>query len=197
MKRRVCFIIGLCLLLVIIGGVTYFSKNVQKIFVYSQELEPADVVLILGGWDSKYRVEHGVDLYKKGYAPKILMSEGYTIGEFKAIDMMKDYAQKLGVPPEDILIEKESESTVENAIMVKRILEELLAQKIILVTADYHSKRSARIFSDVLGPDYKIINSPAIVYNQKDWKNWWKEEKLRSYLLMETFKYAYYLFFSQ
>lgn len=178
-----------------IAGLIYFSENVQKIFVYSQPPEPADVILILGGWDSKFRVEHGVDLYKGGYASKILISEGFSICEIKAADIMKEYAQKLGVPANDILIEKDSQDTEENATMVKNILDAHGFKKIILVTADYHSRRSAKVFSNVLGPDYQIISNPAIIYGQEDWQNWCKQERLREFVLMEIFKYINYLIF--
>jgi len=194
MKKLICFIVVLA---VVIAGITYFLKNTQKIFVISQELEPADVILILGGWNSKFRVEHGVNLYKRGFAPKIIVSDGYTICETAVADIMKEYTQKLGVPQENILVENQSGNTFENALFVKRILDANFFKKFILVTEDYHSGRSARTFLKMLGPGYTIISNPVMTHSQKEWEDWWKEESLRPFIFSEMFKYLYYLLFNE
>lgn len=94
----------------------------------------SDAILILGAkayHGSMYnpcllfRVEHAVELYKAGYATKILVSGGNDIEDnINEADTMKKMAMEKGVPSEDILTEKEATSTYENFSLSKKIFDE-------------------------------------------------------------------------
>jgi len=81
----------------------------------------SDVIFVLGAksyWGRNFnpcllsRVEHAVELYKAGYAPKILMSGGDDIEDHvNEADTMKKMAVEMGIPPEDIQTENQAKST--------------------------------------------------------------------------------------
>lgn len=117
--------------------------------------EQAELVLVLGA--RAYvnnelnpclvsRVKKAVNLYKKNYASKLLMSGGVDkedkINEAKT---MRDLAIKLGVPKQDILIESQSTSTYENLLYSKRILKKHNINNIIIVTEPFHSLRASLV----------------------------------------------------
>lgn len=172
--------------------IALFYFNIKKFCVYSREPRKADAIVVLGGWNSKQRVEYGVKLYKEGYAPVVILSDGYTVCEDVSCDLMKQYAIKLGVKKSDIITECTSTDTNESALMVKEIIQENKFKSIILITADYHSRRAYSLFKKVL-VDVDILSCPAITYSDNKWSNWWFNKSLRDNVLRELFKKIYSL----
>lgn len=59
---------------------------------------------------------------------------------------MRDWLMRLGVPPNRILLESESRSTHDEAILVAGMLRSLHIDHIVLVTSDIHMRRSVGVF---------------------------------------------------
>lgn len=82
---------------------------------------PFDAIIVPGvpydtGWSQvmKMRVLWSVDLYKKGIAKKVIYSGSAVYTPYVEADIMALYAQKLGVDPDDIIIENRAEHSTEN-----------------------------------------------------------------------------------
>ncbi|MEK6959740.1 MAG: YdcF family protein [Nanoarchaeota archaeon] len=110
----------------------------------------------------RYRVEKGVDLFKKGLAKKIIMSGScgfmvsYTPTKTEA-KAMKEYAVSLGVPEKNILTEEDSKDTIGNAYFTrKNLLEPNNWKNIIVVTSEYHIPRARYIFQKILRKDNRV-----------------------------------------
>lgn len=72
-------------------------------------------------------------------------------------DVMKNYAVKLGVPPEKIMAEINSRDTVGDAFFTKlNILKNKAWKNILVVTSDYHVDRTSTIFKFIYGAEYSI-----------------------------------------
>ena len=72
---------------------------------------------------------------------------------------MKELMVEFGMPPENVIVESNSKNTHDNAIMVKKILEERkLGLNVILVTSAMHMKRSVAIFKKA---GFTVIPAPA------------------------------------
>lgn len=72
----------------------------------------------------KERVELAVKLYKEGRAPYILFSGGLgKTGKVKEAIVMAEMAISMGVPPEAIIQESESNNTIENILCSLVVLE--------------------------------------------------------------------------
>lgn len=118
----------------------HLLQILEKFLFVNEKADKTDVVIVLGGggWE---RVRRGVELYKKGYADKILVSGRKH--------PLKEQVIYLGVHDKDIIQEIKSASTYENAVFSLQIIQTLGFQKAILVTSSYHSKRAALLFSNV------------------------------------------------
>ena len=130
-----------------------------------------DAIIVLGGGinpDSslpplpKLRVEKGVKLYKKGIARYMIVtgklgySVKYTPRKTEA-RVMKDYAVSLGIPKNKIFTENKSRSTIENARFTKeKLLEPKRFKDLVIVTSEFHIKRSKYIFNKILGKSYNL-----------------------------------------
>ncbi len=135
-----------------------------------------DAIIILGGGikadgslpnEVKSRIKKGIELYKKGYAPRIILSGAYSfLSKYPPpkteAEVMKDYAVYLGFNKNNLLLENESQDTIGNAYLTKiRILLPRDWKSITVVTSDYHIARTKYIFKKVLGAGYKITFVPA------------------------------------
>ncbi|MGR3491832.1 MAG: YdcF family protein [Shimia sp.] len=120
------------------------------------EPERADVILVLGGTDAVgERVPRGVELYKAGYAPRILMSGGSVEGRAEA-EYMRDAAIAAGVSGDLIDVETRSLSTIHNALFSAPLIGD---ETYLLVTDASHLPRAWLVFSAVMHPPEALIAS--------------------------------------
>ncbi|HYM11993.1 MAG TPA: YdcF family protein, partial [Bryobacterales bacterium] len=119
MKR----VVGIAAALALAGLVVAVARISGEIALQSalEEARPADIILVLGAAEYRgkpspvlrARLDHALDLYKKGLAPRILTTGGaggdpvYTEGT-----VGRSYLVSRGVPSEAIVVEPEGESTV-------------------------------------------------------------------------------------
>jgi uncharacterized SAM-binding protein YcdF (DUF218 family) len=135
----------------------------------SDTKKKSDVIVVLGARsyiDGKYnpclkaRVSHAADLYKEGYAPKLLVSGGNDIEDnVNEAETMKKIAVERGVKAEDILLEKAATSTYENFSLSQQIIKDKNLDSVIIVTEPFHMAR-ASLIADKLQYNYSV--SPAI-----------------------------------
>lgn len=151
------FSIAIFLLLVTFTGV---NKILVAPLIRNETPGQADVIIILGGgvvtdlkmlpWAVKERVKRGIELYKEGYADYIIMTGGVVKGQnYTESLFMREYAEFLGASPEDIIEERRSKSTHNNAVYSLQIMDESNWQTALLVTSDFHTKRACRVFEKV------------------------------------------------
>ena len=121
-----------------------------------EEIKDADLLVVLGGGvnrgrfltlSSSHRMVRGIQLYFEGRARKILFSGGIAgRGTVTQASVLNQEARRLGVPPDDILLEKKSKNTHDQAVEVKKIAEPLQVKSILLVTSFSHMKRALMAF---------------------------------------------------
>src|SRR5690606_15022734 len=125
-KKRICIIILICFSF-------YYIITAIRIVNYSNkdETQKADVAIVLGAgiWNNvpspvfQERINHSIELYKNGYVKKIIFTGGKADGKkFSESYVAKNYAEKLGVKSEDILIEEKSKITQENLEFAKKLM---------------------------------------------------------------------------
>jgi uncharacterized SAM-binding protein YcdF (DUF218 family) len=129
------------------------------------ESRGAKLVVILGGGNNTMqfgdfvlnqvslggalRLLEGARLYRLLDHPTILVSGGVTgrnEGARSEAEAMRDAIVQLGVPRDHVLLEAESKTTREEAIVIARTLAGKPAQPIVLVTASTHMARSLAVF---------------------------------------------------
>ena len=111
----------------------------------------ADCILVLGAGlkDAetpsdmlKDRLDVGIELYRQGVAPKILLSGDNGQVEHNEIHVMLNYAKNAGVPEEDIFCDHAGFSTYDSMHRAGSIFE---AERVVVVTQQYHEYRALYI----------------------------------------------------
>lgn len=130
------------------------------------ELKDVDCIIVLGcqvkdnGNPSDMladRLTRGIELYKQGAAPKIIMSGDHGQKEYDEVNTMKQVAIDADVPSNDIFMDHAGFSTYESVYRAKEIFE---ADKLIIVSQEYHLYRALYIAKQLgieaygVNPDY-------------------------------------------
>ncbi len=89
------------------------------------------------------RLVEGVRLYKAIPGSKLLLSGGGAFDPVPEADVMARIAVLLGVKPQDIMLERDSRDTEDEAVIVAEMVG---ARQIILVTSAAHMPRSVALF---------------------------------------------------
>ena len=130
--------------------------------------QPADAIVVLAGGigesgepgeEYQEKVEHGVKLYRQGYAQHIVFSSGVGY-VFKEAQVMKALAVSLGVPAGVILLDERGGGNYASLLNVKRILESRGWTRILLVTSRYNTARSRLVIEKHL-PAFQVRFTPA------------------------------------
>ena len=100
--------------------------------------------------ETRRRVERGVELYRRGHAPLVVMAGGPAPrGEIES-EVMRAAAIERSVPSQDIRVETRSRNTIENARYARALFEgdgrNAVPPRILLVTSPSHLGRARRLF---------------------------------------------------
>jgi uncharacterized SAM-binding protein YcdF (DUF218 family) len=136
----------------------------QGLFTVDSGEVKADAMVVLGGGGEMMdRPRRAVQLFQQGVAPKILVS-GRGDCEFNV-----NYLEENGVPASAISSEELSASTLENAKFSAPLLRRMGAQRVIIVTSWYHSRRALACFRH-FAPDITFYSRPSYeAYAPRDW----------------------------
>ena len=128
---------------------------------------PADTIIVLGAaaYDARpspvfeERIRHGIDLYQRGLARKVIFTGGYGGGgaRFSESQVARRYALRQGVPAKAILIESASRNTQENLRQAVLLMQANDLHSAIIVSDPLHMSRALRL-SRELGID--ALGSP-------------------------------------
>jgi len=175
--QRIFFSLNLLLWLALVAVLAIsfipLTSYMMKPLTVKEDLRQADVIVVLaGGVDkgryltlaSSHRMVRGAQLYFAGKAKKILLSGGDPgkVGVAEALVMAQEI-KKLNIPAEDIVVEKRSTHTHEQAVEIKKIAGPLRWKSLILVTSASHMKRSLMAFENA---GFKVYPVPADPYEK-------------------------------
>ena len=131
---------------VFLGGLIGFAAMAGKILVVDSP-QPSDVIVVLAG-ETDHRPAHGLELLKLGYGKRVLIDvpANETIYKFSQMELAQQYirelpeASNIGVCPIYGL------STREESHDVAKCLKPEDGSRILIVTSDFHTRRSLSIF---------------------------------------------------
>jgi uncharacterized SAM-binding protein YcdF (DUF218 family) len=153
---RVCRLIGLVGVVAFLA--TAFSPLANRLNQWAAvppELAPSDAIVVLGAWispsgmlslESLRRTNHGIELFRRGLAPTLVLLGGASPGGPTEADVRADQARLHGVPADAILTEIRAHTTREEATRVKALLQSKGARTILLVTNGGHLARARPLF---------------------------------------------------
>lgn len=168
-KKIIIVFLVLCIAMIfMISGINSYICNTTKNQI-DKVMDNADCILVLGAGVRNNkptpmlndRLEEAISLYKEGKAPKIIMSGDHGRDDYDEVNVMKDFAMNKGVPSQDIFMDHAGFSTYESVYRAKEVFK---AQKVIIVTQDYHLYRALFIANaldiEAVGASANLRNYP-------------------------------------
>lgn len=186
------FVKGFLALLLLISCViaVLFIDFVYTTYSLRQRTVSTDAIVVLTG--GRGRVEEGIRLYRAGRARRL-----FLVGVDPAVRKADLFSEKKGERGgEDVILEKASRNTLENALYSRDLIARYEIRSVQLITSRYHMKRAVLIFRSVLPKDIAVYPYPVDSKNLK--QKWWRHEGSFRLLLGEFYKYclfkAFFLF---
>ena len=155
-----------------------WMKDIENFIFLEDAPAPADIIFIPGNGHA-LPSELAAQLYREGFAPRILPSGRYAIGtsgfagqksgsrryegEFETEwAFMRHILMENGVPEQAILREDEATYTYQNAIYSRRRTdaEKICVSRAIICCMPVHARRS-RMYYETLYPDAQLLVCPA------------------------------------
>jgi uncharacterized SAM-binding protein YcdF (DUF218 family) len=154
-----------------------------------------EVLVVLGadtlkdsiGLSSYWRSVYAVRVWKQGGVRTVVVCGGGNGSQPSVAEQMRDFMVSQGIPVAAIRVETESQSTRENALKSKPLLDQLGGKKVLL-TSDYHMFRAYRAFRKA-GIDIQPNPFPDSLKLSASWAGRWPAFLG---LCTETTKIAYY-----
>lgn len=172
--RPVIVAAGLCLVL-------WLAWLAARIHAQStiDEAQPADVIVVMGAAEYrgkpspvlKARLDHGLALYGRKLAPRILTTGGAG-GDpvFTEGTVGRNYLISRGVPSEVIILEDEGETTLHSTVAVAEIMTRMGLTTCILVSDGYHIFRAKKMLE---ARGIRVFGSPRSIKPVTGWRDWW------------------------
>ncbi|BAY43005.1 hypothetical protein SAMD00079811_05830 [Scytonema sp. HK-05] len=183
-------VLGIVSALLLVVAITAF-----RIYFYgsANRIVKADAAIVLGAavWGDepspvfRERINHAINLYKRGIVRTIIFTGGVGKNDHLAEAVVgKRYAMARGVKPANILIETESHTTHQNLEYAQKVASLYHQSKFLIVSDPLHLKRAVLMAQD-LGMD--AYPSPTPTTRYRSFKSQFE------FLMRETYFYFVYL----
>lgn len=160
-------IVALCIAsgLIILLSLAFYCNDTLSLGV-TKPVDKADALVVLAG-DSAERVPAAAVLYKEGSAPTIILTnDGVRSGWSKkhqrnlySIEWNEEALLESGVRPQDIIkLPFYRSGTIYDALTTRTYVEKARLKSIMIVTSDYHTKRSLWTFRHVFQNNPVTLN---------------------------------------
>ncbi len=154
-RRSLWWAVALAALGLLLSCGGYLAGQVWSV-AGRDESRPAAVIVVFGAAEYsgrpspvlRGRLDHALELYRRGLAPKIITTGGpggdphFTEG-----GVGRNYLVSRGVLPEDILVEDESTTTAETVLAVAEIMLRTNLRSCLVVSDGYHLFRIKQQFA--------------------------------------------------
>ena len=155
----------------------------------------ADLVMALGG-DSGARTNGALDLYRRGFAPRILVgSEGvYSRTRPYFLNWRGRYLVSQGVPEQAILYDLRSLNSWEEAVNTLELMRAMKLERVLVVSDPPHMRRLSWVWGKVFAGSGKEFTLVAADMEFWDAAHWWRTSPNAQFVFGEYIKLAYYFY---
>ena len=169
---------GVALLGILLGLRFWVERRyADRVYASIEEVPPRPVALVLGAglWPDGSltpiladRVVTAAHLYREGKVQKLLCSGDNRRVDYNEPQAMKDYAMRLGVPEDDIVLDYAGRRTYDSCYRARAIFG---VDRLVAVTQRFHTARSLYT-CDTLGIDAVAVTANRRVYSSEQviWK---------------------------
>jgi uncharacterized SAM-binding protein YcdF (DUF218 family) len=171
------------LFLVIICAVLYLVRRpllrfTAESWIIEDPLDKADALIVLGD-DNFYadRATRGAQLFREGKAPLIVASGRRLRPNAGIAELMEHDLVERGVPRDKIVrFAHDADSTLEEARALARLVKERKWRSVIVVTSNFHTRRTRYIFQRVF-PQGMEVRVAGARDGDFDPEHWWEKRK--------------------
>ena len=147
-------------------------------WIVEDSLDKADALIVLGD-DNFYadRVTRGAQLFREGKAPVVVASGRRLRPSAGIAELMEHDLVERGVPRDKIVrFSHDGESTLEEAQALARIVKERKWHSVMVVTSNFHTRRTRYIFLHVF-PQSVEVRVASARDGDFDPEHWWEKRK--------------------
>jgi uncharacterized SAM-binding protein YcdF (DUF218 family) len=147
-------------------------------WIIEDPLDKADVLIVLGD-DNFYadRATRGVQLFREGKAPVIVASGRRLRPSAGIAELIEHDLVERGVPKDKIVrFTHDADSTLEEAEALAKLVKERKWRRVIVVTSNYHTRRTRYIFRRVF-PQGLVVSVASTRDGDFDPEHWWEKRK--------------------
>lgn len=172
--------------------------------LYAEDpLEKADAILVLAG-ERVNRWLEGYELYREGWAPRIVLSGGYREHLEERLlqggiripsegEVARSALLQLGAPEPAVEILPNSDNTAEEGVLLRRLAAERRWARVIVVTSKLHTRRAGFAMRRELdGTGIRVLMRASRFDDDDPWR-WWKRRRTIRTMLSEMPKLAAYV----
>lgn len=164
--------------------------------VARDEVGSADVIVILAG-NSPFRARHAESLYARGLASNVIISNEPLSShgvQTTWLELRQHGLVRLAIPDEAIVpISEISDSTYEEALRSREIMQSHGWRSAILVTDPFHMRRALLTFRQAFGPAGLAVSASPADGSKYGVDNWWTDRNAIMRVAQEYLKLGYYL----
>jgi uncharacterized SAM-binding protein YcdF (DUF218 family) len=170
------FVVALC-------AVVYFARHpimrfAAESWIIDEPAAHADAIVVLGD-DNFYadRATHAAELFRQGVAPEVVASGRRLRPNAGLSELMEHDLVERGVPKDKIMrLSQDADSTREEAGAVEKLVVEHHWKSLVVVTSNYHTRRTRYIFQKVF-PSGVVVSVASARDGDFDPERWWEKRK--------------------
>jgi len=155
----------------------------------------ADLIFALGG-DSGGRVNGALDLYRKGFAPRVIVGSEGVHSKTRAayLGWHARFLVDGGVPERALILDRRSTSSWDEALNTLQVMREQKLDHVLVVSDPPHMRRLSWVWGKVFegsGKQFTLVGS-----DMEGWDaaHWWRTSPNAQFVFAEYIKLAYYFF---
>jgi uncharacterized SAM-binding protein YcdF (DUF218 family) len=181
-------LISLVFLIALLGGLYIFRHPLLRaagsFWVVDEAPAPADAILVLGDDDYEGdRVARAAELYRDRWAPLVVGSGRYLRPYASIAQLMQRDLTERGVPASAVVVFAHSaRNTREEVEALRKLATERKWRHVIVVTSNYHTRRTRYILRRVWPADYefRVIAASDVNYDPARW--WESRGSVKTFL---------------
>jgi hypothetical protein len=163
-------------LVFIVGGLFIAALGATSgRFLVVNQPRKSDVMVVLAG-ETDLRPARALELLDQGYASRLILNvpAEAKIYQWNQAEIARKYVEGLPQAGSITICPIYGHSTRDEAHDVSRCLQGISARRVLLVTSDFHTRRTLSIFSRVLPADYSV----AAAFDANEFGvQWWRHRE--------------------
>lgn len=181
----------------------YAFTGVGRFLTKEDPLEKADAIAVLAGTRMDRPLE-AADLYRLGYAPRIVLSRNIQEQSFTALaargltlppdaDVARDLLARLGIPRDAIIVpDRTHDNTAQEAQTLRQLAIANGWRRLIVVTSKYHLRRAGFAMRRELAGTGVEVEMRGTRYDTVNPERWWTSRTDWRWVLSEGGKLVAY-----